>query len=107
MKLKISSKLYLRKNLRTLKLHPSTATTVTKNRHRVSHEITPSPERDRLATSSLEKCFYHCPCYPGALARPLIEDHGMSSYEEYFESLKEGEEAMSEAEYNECLSPLA
>ena len=28
----------------------------------------------------------------------------MSSYEEYFDSLKEGEEAMSEAEYNECLS---
>lgn len=31
----------------------------------------------------------------------------MSSYEEYFDSLKEGEEAMSEAEYDECLSPLA
>jgi hypothetical protein len=25
-------------------------------------------------------------------------------YEEYFDSLKEGEEAMSEAEYNECLA---
>jgi len=42
---------------------------------------------------------------PGALARPLNEDHGMSSYEEYFDSLKEAEEAMSEAEYNDCLSP--
>lgn len=29
----------------------------------------------------------------------------MSCYEEYFDSLKEGEEAMSEAEYNECLAP--
>lgn len=29
----------------------------------------------------------------------------MSSYEEYFDSLKEGEEAMSEAEYNDCLAP--
>gem|GEM_PF-2639205 len=29
----------------------------------------------------------------------------MDAYEEYFDSLKEGEEAMSEAEYNECLSP--
>ncbi len=28
----------------------------------------------------------------------------MDAYEEYFDSLKEGEEAMSEAEYNECLS---
>jgi len=28
----------------------------------------------------------------------------MDAYEEYFDSLKEGEEAMSEAEYKECLS---
>ncbi|MFU2317826.1 hypothetical protein [Rahnella sp. PCH160] len=45
------------------------------------------------------------PLSSGALARPLNEDHGMSSYEEYFDSLKEGEEAMSKAEYDECLSP--
>ena len=54
---------------------------------------------------NLRSGFTTVPAMPGALARPLNEDHGMSCYEEYFDSLKEGEEAMSEAEYNECLAP--